>query len=271
MFGSAKNGSVKIGDTTMDFVSFGHGPKTLIMIPGLGDALKTVKGSAVVLAAMYRRYAAGCKVCIFSRKNKLEEGYSTKDMAKDQAYAMKSLGIAHAFVMGISQGGMIAQYLAADYPELVEKLVLAVTASRPNATLQNVAAGWIKMAESNDYKRLMIDTAEKSYSEKYLKKTRFLYPVLCRIGRPKDFGRFLIQANACMRHDAYDALEKIQCPTLVIGGDSDRVVGPDASAEIAERIPGSKLTIYKGFGHMAFEEVKDFHVQVLNFLAAADE
>lgn len=268
MCGNAKNGSVKIENTTMDYISFGRGPKTLVMIPGLGDALKTVKGSALPLAMMFRQYAQDFKVYVFSRKNDLDEGYSTKDMATDQARAMKSLGMAKAVVMGLSQGGMIAQYLAVDYPELVEKLVLAVTASRPNETLQSVAGSWIAMAESGDYKRLIIDTTKKSYSEARLKKMRFLYPVLGRIGKPKDFSRFLIQAGACLRHDAYDQLETIQCPALVIGGDSDRVVGADASAEIAERISGSKLVLYKGLGHAAYEEAKDFHDQVLAFLTA---
>jgi len=134
--------------------------------------------------------------------------------------------------------------------------------------LQSVAGSWIAMAESGDYKRLIIDTTEKSYSEARLKKMRFLYPVLGRIGKPKDFSRFLIQAGACLRHDAYDQLETIQCPALVIGGDSDRVVGADASAEIAKRISGSKLVLYKGLGHAAYEEAKDFHDQVLAFLTA---
>jgi len=266
----AKNGSVEIGNTTMDYISFGHGSKTLIMIPGLGDALKTVKGSAIPLAMLYRQYGRNCKVYIFSRKNKLEAGYSTKDMAKDQAEAMIKLGIENAFVMGISQGGMIAQHLAAGYPLLVEKLVLAVTASRPNQTLLSVGSEWIAMAESEDYKSLIIDTSEKSYSEKYLQKLRFFYPVLCKFSKPKDYSRFLIQANACIRHNAYDVLEKIKCPTLVIGGGSDRVVGADAAAETAARIPGSKLFIYKDLGHMASEEAKDFHDQVLGFLFAAD-
>jgi pimeloyl-ACP methyl ester carboxylesterase len=270
MWANARNGSVKIGNTTMDYIAFGHGSKTLVMIPGLGDALKTVKGSAIPLAIMYRQYGRDCKVYIFSRKNKLEEGYSTIDMAKDQAEAMITLGIETAFVMGISQGGMIAQHLAAGYPWLVEKLVLAVTASRPNQTLQSVVGEWIAMAESEDCKNLIIDTAEKSYSEKHLQKLRFFYPVLCKFSKPKDYSRFLIQANACIRHNAYDALEKIKCPTLVIGGGSDRVVGADAAAETAARISGSKLFIYKDLGHMAFEEAKGFHDQVLGFLLAAD-
>jgi len=271
MICSAKNGSVTIGNTTMDYVRFGRGPKTLVMIPGLGDALRTVKGTALPMAMLYRRYARGCTVYLFSRKNELEDGYSTRDMANDQAEVMRTLGIAKAYVMGISQGGMIAQYLAADNPELVEKLVLAVTVARPNETVKAAAKGWIEMARAGDYKSLIVDTTEKSYSEKRLKRLRPLYPVLVRFGRPKDFSRFLIQAGACVRHDAYGELERIACPTLVIGGGSDRVVGPAASEEIAARIPGSKLVLYEGLGHMAFEEAKDFHDRVMRFLTAADE
>ena len=44
MFYNAKNGVLKIEDTDMHYISFGNGPKNLIMIPGLGDGLKTAKG-----------------------------------------------------------------------------------------------------------------------------------------------------------------------------------------------------------------------------------
>ena len=114
MFDHAKSSSVKIGNTEMNYISFGSGNKNLVMIPGLGDALKTVKGSAVVFATAYRKFAKDYKVYIFSRKNQIEEGYSTRDMARDEAEAMKMLGITKASVMGVSQGGMIAQYIAID-------------------------------------------------------------------------------------------------------------------------------------------------------------
>lgn len=161
---------------------------------------------------------------------------------------------------------MIAQYLAIDNPEMVKKLVLAVTLSRQNETVQKAVSSWIRMAEANDYKSLIIDTAEKSYTEKSLKRYRMLYPVLTRVGKPKDFNRFIIQANACICHDSYSELDKIKCPTLVIGGDSDNVVGNNSSEEIAERIKYSKIHIYKGLGHMAYEEAKDFNCRVIGFL-----
>lgn len=55
---------------------------------------------------------------------------------------------------------------------------------------------------------------------------------------------------------------------LVIGGDSDEIVGKDSSIEIAERIHDSKLILCHGLGHATFEETKDFNSRVLQFLSS---
>ncbi len=266
MFYHAHNGSVCVGNSEMDYISFGNGNKNLIMLPGLGDGLSTVRGMALVFSIMYRIYAKEFTVYVFSRKNHLQEGYSTREMAKDHAEAMTILGISKADVLGISQGGMIAQYLAIDYPDLVNKLILAVTSAKPNEIIEKVVGVWIEMAMQGNYKDLMIDTAEKSYSERYLKKYRRIYPFIGRIGKPKSFKRFLIQAASCINHNAYMELNKIVCPTLVIGGDYDKIVGTTAASSIAEKISQSELFIYNGLGHAAYEEAKDFNEQILNFL-----
>lgn len=144
MFYNARNCNIKIDDTDMDYISFGNGNKSLVIIPGLGDVLKTVKGTAVTFALMYKLFAKDYKVYVFSRKNKLKQDCSTRDMATDLASVMKQLNITKAFVLGVSQGGMIAQYLAIDYPELVEKLVLAVTLCQPNETSKSVISNWLQ-------------------------------------------------------------------------------------------------------------------------------
>lgn len=266
MFLRARNGSVCIDDTDMDYVSFGKGNNALIMLPGLADGLATVKGMALTLALTYRAYARDYSVFVFSRKNDIPENYSTRDMAEDQAKAMKALGIANANVIGVSQGGMIAQYLAIDHPELVKKLVLAVTLAKQNEIIQSVAGNWLSMAERGDYKSLMIDTAEKTYSDKFLKRYRCLYLLLGHIGKPKDFKRFLIQAKSCIYHNAYSELDKISCSTLILGGACDKIVGKTASVELADKIANSELFIYSGLGHAAYEEAKDFNKRVLCFL-----
>ena len=114
-----KNGCAAIGNTDMYYVSFGTGERKLVVLPGLSDGLATVKGKAMLLAAPYRRFFRDYTVFIFSRKNDMPEGYSIREMAEDQIRVMKDLGIGQADVLGVSQGGMIAQYMAIDHPEMM--------------------------------------------------------------------------------------------------------------------------------------------------------
>ena len=266
MIYNAKNETVQIDNTEMDYITFGYGKKNVILIPGLGDGLRTVKGAALPFAFMYREYVKDYKVYVFSRKKQLEEGYTTRDMARDMKTVMEKVGISKADIVGVSQGGMIAQYIAIDYPEVVNKLVLTVTVPRSNEIIENVVGTWMQWGTQERYYDIMIDTAEKMYSETYLRKNRWMYPVLGRVGKPKDFSRFLIMAKACLTHNAYDELNKIQMPCLVIGAEQDEVVGGEASKEIAAKIPGSQLYMYPDYGHGVFEEAKDFNQRVKAFL-----
>ena len=148
----AKNCYVKIDNTEMEYVTFGNGTQPFIIIPGLGDALKTVRGTAVPFSYMYRTYAKYFKVYLFSRKNMIPKDYTIADMADDQAKVLKTMGISDACVMGVSQGGMISMHLAAKYPELVTKLVLANTAPYANDVIKTVVGTWIDMAKQGNFK-----------------------------------------------------------------------------------------------------------------------
>ena len=260
-----KNGCAAIKDTDMYYVSFGHGSRDLIVLPGLSDGLATVKGKALILKAPYKRFLNEYTVYMFSRKNDMPEGYTIRQMAEDQAAAMKELGIGRAAVLGVSQGGMVAQYLAIDHPGSVEKLILAVTAPYANDIVKDAVGSWIGMAKQKDHVRLMTDTAERMYSKAYLDKYRKLFPVMAAFTRPHIYERFFRNAYAIMDFDARDELSKICCPTLIIAGDDDNTVGNDAPYELNESIPGSKVYIYHGLGHGVFEDAKDFYDRVYEF------
>ncbi|MBR2823797.1 MAG: alpha/beta hydrolase [Clostridia bacterium] len=260
-----KNGNVAIKDTDMYYVSFGHGGKNLVALPGLSDGLATVKGKALFLKAPYRRFLNEYTVYMFSRKNKMPEGYTIRQMADDQAFAMKALGIGRAAVLGVSQGGMISQYLAIDHPELVEKLILAVTAPYANDVVKDAVGSWIGMAKQEDHVRLMVNTAERMYSKAYLERNRKLFPVMARFTKPRSYERFLRNACAIMEFDAREELSKMSCPVLIIAGDDDNTVGNDAPYELNEGIPNSRMFIYEGLGHGVFEEAKDFYDRVYEF------
>lgn len=266
MFYNAKNGTVKIGDTTMDYIRFGTGEKNLIILPGLGDGLQTVRGTALPMAFMYRIFAKRYTVYAFSRKNVLPKGHTTRDMARDQAQVMERLGIDHADIFGVSMGGMIAQHLATDFPERVGRLILTVTSPGPNPTLTESVEEWVRLARKGDHTAFMDSNVRRIYSEDYYRKNKWLVPLMGVLTRPKDYDRFFIQADACLTHDALDRLHRIQAPTLVIGGEKDMALGGDASVTIAAKIPGAKLRMYEQWGHGMYEEAKDFNQTVMDFL-----
>lgn len=266
MLYNAKNGSLPVDGTTVEYIRFGNGRKTLIMLPGLGDGLRTTKGTALPMALLYRVYTKEYTVYAFSRKTRLAQGCTTRDMARDLRKCMDALGIRRADIFGVSMGGMIAQHFAADYPERVGKLVLAVTCARPNAILEQSIAEWVSCARSGDHRALMESNLRRIYTEDYYNRNKWMLPVAGKLTKPKSYERFFIQANACLTHDAYDRLPFITAPTLVIGGAKDQSLGVEASREIAACLPGAKLRIYPEYGHGVYEEAKDFHKELLDFL-----
>ena len=263
MFYNVKEDKLKISNTQIDYITFGTGNKNLVMIQGLNT--KGIKGAGLGLAFMYRTFTKDYTVYLFDRRPAIWEGITVRDFAKDIAAAMDKLGIKNADVFGVSQGGMIAQYLAIDRPDLIHKLVLAVTISKNNDTVKGVIRNWIEMTQQGNMKGLVTDMAMKMYSEEYIKRYKTFLPLLTHIQKPKDVNRFILLAKSCLTCEAYEELDKITCPVLVIGGKRDQVVSGEASVEIADKLK-CEMYLYENMGHAVYEEAKDFNQRVSEFL-----
>ncbi|EQC78053.1 putative hydrolase [Streptococcus sp. HSISM1] len=263
---STKGITLYFNDKSMDYVTFGKGKQPLVIIPGLGDGVQTVKGKAQLFSLSYRLLAKHYKIYVFSRINELRQGYTTRDMAADLAEAMETLNLDAADVMGISQGGMIAQWLAADFPERVQRLILAVTTAKPSQLAKERIEHWQKLSQSGNFKHLMLDIAQHSYTQKSYQKWRLLYNIMGCLGRIKDEKRIAIQSQSCLTHDSLEVLKEIHCPTLILGALEDDVVGVDGSKELAKAISGCQLLILKHSGHALYEENKAFQKAVCEFL-----
>ncbi len=263
MFYNIQKGSIKQDESETGYISFGKGKKILVIIPGV--SLRNATDSAMALAYMYRLFSKDYKVYVFDRKKVLKNGYTIEEMAADITYAMKELKIKNADIFGVSQGGIIAQYLAINNPEMVHKLVLGVTASKTNKVIKEVIGSWLKMALDNNYGLLAEDMMLKMYSASYVKRYKWLFPLLKKIAKPKDTRRFTIILKACLSFNTYDRLDKIKCPVLVLGGSKDKVVTGEASIETAEKL-NCHIYMYKDLGHAAYEEAKDFNSRIYKFL-----
>ena len=226
----------------------------------------TVKGLAFPMAWMYREFLKDFTVHMFSRPRVISPGSTTRDMARDLKVAMDALGIAKAHVFGVSMGGMIAQWFAIDYPQMVEKLVLVVTASKPNPVLLESVREWVDQASRGDHTALMDSNMRRIYSEDYYRKNRWTVPLIGKLSKPKSYDRFLVQAEACLIHDTYELLPQIESKTLVMGGEQDHALTGEASYEIAKQIPNMELKMYPQWGHGLYDEEKSFNPVVRDWL-----
>ena len=250
----------------IDYISFGSGAKNLVLLPGLGDSLRSIQDTAVPLSVAYRSFVREYTVYVFGRRHNLPNGSTTRDMARDISTAMEALEIFKADVIGVSMGGMISQWLAIDYPSLVNKLVLVVTSAKPNAVLSESLNEWMDLARRNDHTAFMESNLRRIYSEEYCEKYKWLIPFLGKVTQPKSYDRFFVHAHACFEHNAANHLHMISAPTLVVGGEQDIALDGDASRQIAAAIPNAALYMYQNLGHGLYDEAKDFQHLVLEFL-----
>jgi len=246
----------------LDCLIFGQGDKPLVILPGLST--RNVRPAGLMLSLMYRSFTRDFTVYVLDKPRHIPEGCTVADLAEDCARAMNALGIEKACILGVSLGGMIAQELAISHPKLAGSLVLAVTSSRTNPSIESAINRWIVYMEKGDFAAFSRDMMESLYSSVYLEKYGFMLPLAAALSKPKDVGRFMRLANACLSCDSFDRLEKISCPTLVIGAVEDRVVSGEASVEMAEKL-GCKLHMYDNLGHAAYDEAGDFNNRVLDF------
>ena len=246
----------------MDCIAFGSGSKPLVMIQGLNT--NGIRGAGVSLAWMYRMFAKDHRVYLFDRRKNLPDHVTVRELAEDTARAMDALGLKNADVLGVSLGGMMAQYLAIDRPDLVGKLVLAVTTCKSGEAVQQTIRWWTELTLRKDWRGLTADMAERMYSEAYLKRYRPFLPLLTLLQKPRNVPRFLTLCKACLTCDTAAELHKITCPVLVIGGGLDRVVGNNAAAQLAQTLQCASH-IYETLGHAAYEEAEDFDRRVYDF------
>lgn len=262
MYFTHKVKEVKINGMEMEYAVFGEGDKPLVIIPGL--SVKSVIKGAGSIASAYRRFGEDFKIYVFDRRKNISEGYNLRNMADDTAAAMKEIGIKNACIFGASQGGMIAQYIAIFYPELVGKLILGSSMSRFNKTADKILREWIGFAERGDITSLNESFAENLYTEKFSEMFREMMTSANRDATQEDLRRFILLAKACEGFDAYSMLDRIKCPTLVIGAKHDRVLTGQASVEMAEKL-GCELYMYEDYGHCVYDEALDYKDRMYAF------
>ncbi|HVN28979.1 MAG TPA: alpha/beta fold hydrolase [Candidatus Binataceae bacterium] len=259
----------RVGDIEMYYEVHGNGPRTLVMIRGLGSNLLSWYEQIEFLAQHYRCIVFDNRGA--GRTDKPDAPYSIKGMADDTAGLMDALGITRAALLGISMGGMIAQEFALHHQEKLSCLILGCThfggasvAQSPPEIVAAVMAGTnaTPAQQHQQLQAVFCDDTIANRREVVEKHNRI------RAQYPIPPYAFLRQTQAIGVFDARARLNQIRVPTMVITGREDRLVAPQNSKLIAERIPGSKLVELPG-GHLFMAEYPEqFNRAVIDFIDA---
>jgi 3-oxoadipate enol-lactonase len=196
--------------------------------------------------------------------------WSMSAMARDAACVMDAAGVESSHVFGISMGGMIAQELALSEPARVRKLVLGCTqcggprAVRPDREVRRV---FLRPLLSKE-KRMEAFTPflyDPQTPRERIEQDR----AVLRLNYVRLRGS-IAQLAAILRWQSYDRLPRIASPTLVIHGDSDRLVPPENGRMIAERIPGARFVSLPHAGHIfPTDQPERTLAEILGFLTGA--
>jgi len=190
--------------------------------------------------------------------------YTVEELAADAVGVLDEAGVERAHVLGASLGGFAAQVVAAEWPERVDRLVLACT-SPGGADAFPLPEGTLRlMAESPSLPpevalRRFVQNALAPDAPEELVEEIFAY----RMAHPPDPAGWAAQAAAGAAWDAAGRCERIVAPTLVVTGSADQVVDPRNSGLLAERIPGARLELVGGAGHCLFWEQPDEFVSLV--------
>ena len=194
-----------------------------------------------------------------------------EDFSRDYIWAMDELKIAKAHIEANSGGGPIGQWMAINHPDRIKSLVLEATMAHVDEGLKRILVQWLEWSKKGEWYKLNIDSIKKTYTPKYYFNYQCAFPLFHLLPKPKNPNRMVRILEGLLDLDNRPYLNRIKCPTLVIGGDADEVTRPELQKEMADLIPNAKQVIISGVGHGANQEARKEHeMNVLSFYDEVD-
>jgi pimeloyl-ACP methyl ester carboxylesterase len=239
----------------------------LLLIMGLGYTHEMWYRTEPILSQRYRTISFDNRGV--GRSDVPPGPYPISTMAADAAAVMDAAGIKRAHVFGISMGGMIAQEFALQYPERVRSLILGCTShGGPEAVLADAEVVTTLMARgtmsAEDGIRAMVPfiydaSTPRERIEEDLEIRRRTFPTA---------AGYFAQVQGIFAFEARNRLPRLRVPTLVVHGESDRLVPPENGRRIAKLIEGARLVMLQRASHIFPTDQPDAaHQAILSFLA----
>lgn len=239
----------------------GAGGETVLLIAGQAMSHHSWRRTAQVLAED-RRVLVYDHRGVGSSESRFPTGWSTRDFARDAIAVLDAAGVERAAVFGHSMGGRIAQWVAADFPERVDALVLsATTVGDPQGIVRESAATAALLAGTPE--TLLPMFASKAWLAANPDEAREL------LSQPQDAAARRAHYGASATHDGSTALPLIDAPTLVLHGEDDELCPVGNARILADRIHDARLHVVPRGRHMFLAEFPAVLEVVADFLDEA--
>ena len=249
-------------DTSIDYDVKGSGP-SLILINGLGFGRW---GWFKQIPALSRHF----RTITFDIRGEQNLSGGVADLSAEVVALLDHLGIKKTHVLGTSLGGFVAQDLALNRPDLVNRLVLICTSSgrgpepiSPKALGRML--GWGSLSSESAMRRGLEMATSDAYRQE--NPEEFDLIVRWRLADSPSLSAYYEQMMAGARFDVSHDVGNIMSPTLVVHGADDRYVPVANATALAEAIPNAKLRVLEDAGHLVFiERAKEVNKEIVTFL-----
>ncbi|PIE15835.1 MAG: 3-oxoadipate enol-lactonase [Rhodobacterales bacterium] len=187
--------------------------------------------------------------------------YFMGDLVKDAATLLEALNITECVFVGLSIGGMIAQGLAAERPDLVKALVLSNTACKiatPEVWQQRIDA-----IRQSGIDAIADVTLQRWFTEAWRRDNPDQLQNWHKQLNHSPLDGYLGCAAAIGQTDLFDSTARLRLPTLVIAGGHDGSTPPDLVRETADLIEGARFELIRNAAHMTAVEQPRLYADIL--------
>ena len=238
------------------YICRGEGDKALLFVHGLGENLESwsnqidyfSRSGCVSIALDLRGHG---------KSKDAEKKIEMEGFANDVFDVLDSLSVKSANLCGLSMGGLVVLEAYSRRPEVFDSMILvSVIPQYPPA--QSAALEMMSMKEIADQ---VASFAVAPTASVELKRS------IAKMISQTNKSSYIQSAEAACAQDYSGMLATIRVPTLLIAGELDFVTPPEAAKYIQKRVPGCRMQVMKGTGHLPNREnPREFNHIVEEFL-----